>query len=138
MITIDPLNEHTFTSLFVAGAQATNNTASAGVNLQSYIGQVAVRIIFGVPLAGNAGCNISIQLQSSATNNANNATNIAGASFTSTSNNVASNTTIAVDPRAVSQFLFGLITLNGSANVPVAAEVIGTKRLQLGGGSPQQ
>jgi hypothetical protein len=140
MITIDPTNEHSFVTVFPAKSQSTNNTASAGVDLQSFIGQLAIRVNIGVQTAGDNGSTFTVQMQDSATNNASNAANISNLSVVSGGNNAATYSFLmSVDPRAQNRFLFARIIIVGanSPAVPLAVEAIGTKRTQFGSGSPQ-
>lgn len=136
----DPVNENTFTSMFVSKAQATNNTASVGVDTRGYIGKLAVRVNLGIKTAGDNDGAVTVILQASADNTAANATNLStttglGSSTTNvaTTNNTAASGSISVDPRAFGsgvRYLFARIILAGtnSPSYPVAAELIGVKQ----------
>lgn len=139
---INPISALTFASLFAAKSQATNNTASAGFDMRGYVGVLAVRVNLGVKTAGDNDGTVNVILQTSATNNASNATNIGtsngifGATTgVPTTNNTAFSDTLGVDTRELNsghRYLFARVILTGtnSPAYPVAAEVIGTKQVQ--------
>lgn len=141
MIT-DPKNALTFTSLFVAKAQATNNTASVGMDTRGYIGKLAVRVNLGIKTAGDNDGAVTVIIQASADNTAANAVNIASTNGlgdstanVATTNNTAASGTLSVNPRAFAsgiRYLFARIILAGtnSPSYPVAVEVVGTKQVQ--------
>lgn len=130
---LDPVNQLTWSSLLAAKSQATNNTASAGVDVSNYVGSLAVRVNIGIKTAGDNDGAVTVQIKSSATNNIQNATNVTSTtSAVSTTNNTAATGTITVDTRANYQYLFALITLSGtnSPAYPISVELAGTKRQQ--------
>jgi hypothetical protein len=122
----------TYTKLLAASSQATNNTATAGVDLKEYEGQCAVIVNIGTKTVGDNDANVSFQLQESATNSAAAATNVASASV-STTNNTNAHSTISVDPRARLRYLFGRWIINAGTNspaYPVSATLVGVKQVQ--------
>lgn len=134
-MSFDPKSNLTYATLFASKAQATNNTASSGVDLRGYEGAVCVRVNIGILTAGDNNSTCTLIVQSAANNTASEATNISGATnvaFGSAANNTATAGTISVDPRACYRYLFGRLIFTGSnsPNVPVAADVIGVKQTQ--------
>lgn len=141
-MTLNPVQSLTFAALLAGKSQATNNTASAGFDMANYVGVLAVRVNFGVKTVGDNDGTVTVILQTSATNNASNATNIGtsngifgSGTNVATSNNTAASGTIGVDTRELNsghRYLFARIILAGtnSPAYPVAAEVIGTKQVQ--------
>jgi hypothetical protein len=117
--------------LLAAKSQATNNTASPGVDLQQFQGKIAVHVDLGIKTAGDNDGTVTVQLQDSSTNNASNAANISGAA-TNTTNNTASFDKIYVDPRAQARYLFARVILTGtnSPAYPVSATIVGQKKYQ--------
>jgi hypothetical protein len=89
-------NNFTYTKL-IGSSQATNNVASAGVDLKEYTGQCAVLVNIGTKSTGDNDANVTLLLQESATNSAAAATNISGASNTTT-NNTTVHAVHAIDP----------------------------------------
>jgi hypothetical protein len=135
---LDPKNALTFSSLFPAKSQATNNTASTGLDMKAYEGALAVRVAVGVQTAGDNGGTFKVQLQAAANNTASEATNIVAigsdaTSYVTTGNNLLTyGSTLHVDPRANYRYLFGRITITGgnSPAAPLAVEVCGQKQVQ--------
>lgn len=139
---IDPKKSLTYYTLMVSKSQATNNTASLGLDCRNYVGQLAVRVNLGVKTAGDNDGAITVILQASADNTAANATNLSlttglGDSTTNvaTTNNTAASGTLLVDPREFGsgvRYLFARLILAGtnSPAYPVAIEVVGTKQVQ--------
>jgi hypothetical protein len=127
----DPKNEHTFTTVFAAKSQATNNTRSAGVDLKGYEGAVAVRVNLGVKTAGDNDGAVTVSLLHAANNTASEGTALSVGNV-ATTNNTAASGTLQVDPRASLRYLFALIVLSGtnSPAYPIAVEAIGTKQTQ--------
>lgn len=126
-------NGLTFSTLLASKSQATNNTASTGIDIRDYIGPIAVRVNIGIKTAGDNDGAVTVQIKSSADNAITNAVNITTATnAVSTTNNTAAQGTITVDTRATHRYLFALITLSGtnSPAYPVAAEVVGCKQVQ--------
>lgn len=137
----DIANECTFTSMFVAKSQATNNTASVGVDTRGYIGRLAVRVNLGIKTAGDNDGAVTVILQASADNTAANATNLGTSNGlittanVATTNNTAASGTLSVEPRAFGsglRYLFARVILAGtnSPAYPVAAELVGVKQVR--------
>lgn len=137
---IDPKKALTFSSLFVAKAQATNNTASVGLDCRGYEGKLAVRVNIGVKTVGDNDGAVTVILQYSADNTAANTTNLStttglgdSTANVATTNNTAASGTLSVDTRSLgARYLFARVILAGtnSPSYPVAVEVIGTKQVQ--------
>ena len=128
---IDPVNGLTHTSLIAASNQS-DNTASAGVDISTYIGRLAVDVQIGAKSAGTTP-SITVQLAASADTNVSNATNISGAITTAPSNaGVAGLQTLGVDTRAVGKYLFALPIVTGTNTpaFPLSATIIGQKQVQ--------
>jgi hypothetical protein len=128
----DPKNQLTFTTLLPPLSRATNNAASAGVDLRGY-STACVQVNVGVQTAGDNAMTFTTQLQSAANNTASEATNISGASYVTTGNNAASYSgQIQVDPRACLRYLFArtIITAGNSPAAPTSAVLIGIKQVQ--------
>jgi hypothetical protein len=130
-MSIDLKNNLTWTSMLASKSQATNNTASGGLDLQAYEGTLAVRVNLGVKTAGDNDGAVTVVLQDSATNSAAAATNVSGATV-ATTNNTAASGTILVDPRARLRYLFARIILSGtnSPAYPISCEATGIKQVQ--------
>jgi hypothetical protein len=130
-MSIDLKNNLTWTSMLASKSQATNNTASAGLDLQAYEGTLAVRVNLGVKTVGDNDGAVTVVLQDSATNAASAATNVSGATV-ATTNNTAASGTILVDPRARLRYLFARIILSGTntPTYPISVEATGIKQVQ--------
>ncbi len=128
----DPKGSLTFASLRTAAAAATNNNATAGLDIRDYTGNLAVRVNIGVKTAGDNDGAITVKLQSAANNTAAEATDISAAGNVATTNNTAASGTLTVDTRAVQRYLFARIIIAGtnSPSYPLAVEVVGTKQVQ--------
>lgn len=138
----DPANELTYTSMFVAKSQATNNTASVGVDTRGYVGRLALRINLGIKTAGDNDGAVTVIVQASADNTAANATNlstttgiVSTATNVATTNNTAASGIVSIDPRAFGasvRYLFARVILSGtnSPAYPVAAELVGVKQVR--------
>lgn len=129
----DYANDSTFTSLFAGKSQATNNTASAGVDLRGYEGTLAARVNFGIQTAGDNGATHAVIFQSAANNTASEATNIGTLNVTSsTNNNASSSGNVQIDPRSCYRYLFGRIIITGANSParPLSVEVVGQKQVQ--------
>jgi hypothetical protein len=122
----------TFATLRTSAAHATNNTASAGLDIRDYVGRIAVRVNIGVKTAGDNDGAITIKLQGAANNTAAEATDITAAGNVATTNNTAASGTLYVDTRANYRYLFMRLILAGtnSPSYPVSVEVVGTKQVQ--------
>ncbi len=137
---VDLTNSLDFRTLIAPVSSATNNAASAGFDVQGYTGMITVRVAAGIRTAGDAGSQFVIYLQTSDTNNASNASNIAAAPgfsssskvFTGTTNNTASAAILTYDPRANGRYLFlrTVITGGNSPAAPVSATAIGQFQMQ--------
>jgi hypothetical protein len=127
----DPKNAMTFATLLAAKSQATNNTASAGLDLQQYQDSLAVRVNLGVKTAGDNDGAVTVTLQHAANNTAAEATDLAVGNVATTNNTTASGT-LQVDTRVALRYIFARIVLAGtnSPAYPVAVEVVGTKKHQ--------
>lgn len=129
----DPVNSLTFTQLLASKAQATNNTASAGVDIRDYAGTLAVHVNLGVKTAGDNDGTVTVLVQASATNSAAAATNISSTTFSvNTTNNTAAIGQVLFDKRAEYRYVFARIVLTGtnSPSYPVSATLIGRKQVQ--------
>ncbi len=130
---LDPKNSLTHTVMFAPLSRATNNTASAGIDLKGYEGPVDVQVNVGVQTAGDNAMTFTHLMQSAANNTASEATNISGASAVTGGNSAASySAQVQVDPRACFRYLFGrlVITAGNSPAAPTSAVVIGQKKKQ--------
>lgn len=131
---VDLKNSLTFASLKVPISVATNNTNYGVLDTQKYIGQIAVRVLIGTKTAGDNDGTISVLIQASATNNASNATNLAGggAWAVNTSNNATTSGTIVFDKRAEFRYLFARVVLTGtnSPAYPVCIDTVGECQVQ--------
>lgn len=120
---VDLINSLSTGTLRTVAAAATNNSATAGLDTQGFIGQIAVNVNQGVPTAGDAGQQFKVLLQASDTNNASNATNCVGTAgsliFTGTTNNTATFAQLTFDKRAEHRYLFARIVITGG-NSPSA------------------
>lgn len=128
---MDPKNELTYAELIPNRSQ-TNNVGGDGVDIQDYIGKLAVIVHAGAPTAGDAADrNLSVRLMSASTNNVSNASNISGAVSTNITNS-ASLQTIQVDTRVADQYLFAVPTITGtnSPAYPLSVSLAGSKVLQ--------
>lgn len=129
---IDPATDLTFTQVLAAKSQATNNTASTGTDISSYVGKLAVHVNIGVKTAGDNDGAVNVLIQASATNSAAAATNIVGAStnYIGTTNNTAASGEVTFDTRAEYKFLFARIIISGtnSPAYPLSVTAIGQKR----------
>ncbi len=133
MSPIDLKNSLTYAGLAGPISVATNNTNFGVVDTSNYIGQLAVRVRIGVKTVGDNDGSVSVLIQSSATNNASNATNLAVGTFaTNTTNNTAASATIAYDTRAEYRYMFARVVLAGtnSPAYPISIDVIGQKQNQ--------
>lgn len=127
----DPKNDLTFATLRTAAAHATNNAATAGLDIRDYVGNIAVRVNIGVKTAGDNDGAITITLQSAANNTAAEATNLSVGNV-ATTNNTAISGTLSVDTRAAYRYLFARVVIAGtnSPSYPVAIETVGLKQVQ--------
>lgn len=121
----------TFATILAAKSQATNNTASGGLDLQQYQDSLAVRVNLGIKTAGDNDGAVTVTLQHAANNVAAEATTLAVGNV-ATTNNTAASGTLQVDSRATLRYLFARIVLAGtnSPAYPIAVEAIGTKKVQ--------
>lgn len=130
----DPKNSQTFTSMLVAKSQATNNTASVGLDTKGYVGAIALRVNVGVKTVGDNDGTVTVIVQSSADNAGTNATNLASTANVATTNNTAASGTILVDTQnpLLARYLFARVVLTGtnSPAYPVAVEAVGVKQVQ--------
>jgi hypothetical protein len=129
---MDLSKNFTYTKLLAASAQATNNTATSGVDTKEYEGACAVIVNIGTKTVGDNDANVSFILQASATNSAAAATNISGATVTTT-NNTNAHAVLQLDPRANLRYLFGRWIINAGTNspsYPVSATLVGCKQVQ--------
>jgi len=131
-MTRDPANAHTFSTLLAAKSHATNNVGSAGLDMNNYVGRLAVRVNIGVKTAGDNDGAVTVTIKAAANNTLGEATAISGTNTVATTNNTAASGTITVDRRAEYRYLFALVTLSGtnSPAYPVAVEAVGTKQVQ--------
>ncbi len=115
----------------IAPKSQTNNTGGGGLNLQGYIGKVAVVVAIGTKTAGDNDAAITLRVQTSATNNISNAVNY-GTSTVATTNNATNIGEIAVDTRDALQFLFVIPTITGTNSLayPLAVTAVGVKQVQ--------
>ncbi len=130
---VDLKNSLTFAKLGDAASIATNNTNIGVIDTQKYVGQIAVRVKIGVKTAGDNDGTIAVHIQASATNNASNATNLAGGTFTvNTTNNTATEGTIVFDKRAEYRYMFARVVLTGtnSPAYPVSIDTVGMTQVQ--------
>lgn len=128
----DPKNDLTHATLVTTAAHATNNAASAGLDLKDYVGSIAVRVNIGVKTAGDNDGAITVKLQSAANNTAAEATDITAAGNVATTNNTAASGTLSVDTRACHRYLFSRVILAGtnSPSYPLAISTVGRKQVQ--------
>jgi hypothetical protein len=131
-MSMDPKNEHTFTTIAAPISRATNNAATAGFDTLGYEGSIAVRVALGVKTVGDNDGAVTVTLQHAANNTASEATTISAAGNVATTNNTAASGTLTVDSRACLRYLFARIVLAGtnSPAYPVAIEAVGTKQVQ--------
>jgi hypothetical protein len=126
----DIKNGTTATVLIPAKSQ-TNNTGAGGVDLDDYVGTVAVHVNIGVKTAGDADGAISVRVATAADNNISNATNY-GTSTIATTNATANSGDIAVDVRDANKYIFAIPTVTGtnSPAYPLSVVLRGVKRVQ--------
>lgn len=131
-MTHDPKNEYTYTSVLDPKSQATNNTAGTAFDTAGYIGNLAMRVKFGIKTAGDNDGTVKVIVQHSDDNTAANATNLSGAANVSTTNNTAAAGTISIDPRVTKRYIFPRIVLTGtnSPAYPVGVDIVGRKQVQ--------
>jgi hypothetical protein len=133
MSPIDLKNSLTYAGLGGPISVATNNTNFGVVDTSNYLGQLAVRVRIGVKTAGDNDGSVTVLIQSSATNNASNATNLASGTFSvSTTNNTAASGVIVYDTRAEYRYLFARVILAGtnSPAYPISIDTVGQKQNQ--------
>lgn len=133
---IDLANSATWVNLFPGASVATNNTASAGVDLSQFEGRPALSINIGLSTAGTTP-GVTVLIQTSATNAAANAVNFTGTNLSPitnpTSNNAAAVLSqVPIDVRAANRYLFirAVITGTNSPAFPITATLVGTKKAQ--------
>jgi hypothetical protein len=133
---IDPANELNWASLLGPSSLGTNNTASQGVNLINFLGRPALRYVIGNSTAGTTP-GITLLIQTSATNNASNATNWNGTTLSPITNPTSNNAAVVqgqipIDTRGALQFLFVRAVLTGTNTpaFPVYAELVGSPHEQ--------
>lgn len=131
-MTRDPKNELTISTSLVAKAQATNNTAGTGFDTKGYVGNLAMRVNFGIKTAGDNDGAVTVIVQHSDDNTAANATNLSGAANVATTNNTAASGVVSIDPRVTKRYIFPRIILSGtnSPSYPVSVDFIGVKQSQ--------
>ncbi len=126
----DTVNSLTYAAVIAPKSQ-TNNTGGGGLNLQGYIGKVALVVAVGTKSAGDSDGAITLRVQTSATNNISNAVNY-GTSTVATSNNATVVGEIAVDTRDAFQYVFVIPTVTGtnSPAYPLSVTSVGVKQVQ--------
>lgn len=133
---VDLKNSTVIAAIFGPVSQA-NNTGGGGLDLSNYIGEVAVTVSVGTKTVGDANGAISVQVQTSSTNNISNAVNYvptSGNAVVSTSNNATAIADVSVDTRNALRYLFVVPTVTGtnSPAYPLAVIARGIKKNQPG------
>ncbi|MEA3211315.1 MAG: hypothetical protein QOE70_4372 [Chthoniobacter sp.] len=130
-MSLDLKNSVTHVTIAAPLSRATNNVASAGLDLQQFIGVIGVRVALGVKTIGDNDGAITVTLQHAANNVAGEAVTLAVGNV-ATTNNTAASGTLAVDTRATFRYLFARIVLAGtnSPAYPVSIEAVGLKQVQ--------
>lgn len=126
----DIVNSLTFAAVIPPKSQ-TNNTGGGGLDLQGYIGNVAIVVAVGTKTVGDNDGAITLRVQTSATNNISNAVNY-GTSTVATTNNTTIVGEIGVDTRSAFRYVFVVPTLTGtnSPAYPLSATAVGVKQVQ--------
>ncbi len=129
----DLVGSLTFANTPAPVSAATNNANFFLADTKDWIGGGAVRVKIGVKTAGDNDGTVSVLVQASATNNASNATNLAGGSYAvNTTNNTAANGTVRFDKRAEYRYLFARVVLTGtnSPAYPVSIDAFAVAEVQ--------
>lgn len=126
----DVKNSLTFGTIIAPKAQ-TNNTGNGGLNLQGYIGKVALVVNIGTKTIGDNDGAISVRVTTSATNNISNAVNY-GTATVATTNNTAAQGVINVDTRDALQYVFAVPTVTGTnaPSYPLSVVSVGKEQVQ--------
>jgi hypothetical protein len=128
----DPKNELTIDNLLSPISSATNNSASAGLDVIGTASQIAMRVKVGVQTAGDNNATFTVKLQHSDTNSAAAATDVTGATLVTAGNNSAFASSVSVDPRGLKRYVFSRIVITGgnSPAAPVSVDLIRRKQTQ--------
>lgn len=127
----DPTNELTFTVMQTAASKSANFNSATVVDLQQFVGQVAVIANIGTKTAGDADATLDIRLMGSAESNGANATNL-NINFTQVTNVNVLVEAKAVEARCGYRYLKAVAVIGGtnSPAFPVGMVVAGVQQQQ--------